>query len=67
MFRIIGSLLDSIIPFGIFLYLTLLLFGVVRLKSKPKILENPPTHYKISAIIGTICFGLLIVFKIIEL
>lgn len=66
MYQQIGGLIGDLIPFVIFLYLTLVLFGVIRLKNKPKILENSPKSYKIIALGGLVCFALLIVMRFIE-
>ncbi len=63
MFQFIGSLLDSIIPFGIFLYFTLVLYGVIKLKKPPKIVENPPKFYKVFALSATILFAIIIILK----
>ncbi len=66
MYQQIGGYIDDLIPFGIFLYLTLVLFGVIKFKKTPKFLENPPKYYKIIAVVGLVCFALLIVMRIIE-
>jgi hypothetical protein len=67
MYQQIGGFIDDLIPFGIFLYITLVLFGVVKLNNKPKFLENPPKYLKIAAIVGLICFSILIIIRIVEL
>lgn len=66
MYQNIGGFIGDLIPFGIFLYLTLVLFGVIKLKNKPKILENPPKFYKIIAIVGLVSFALLFVMRFRE-
>jgi hypothetical protein len=67
MYQQIGGFIGDLIPFGLFLYFTLVLFGVIKLNNKPKILENPPKYFKIIAVTGMICFAIWIVIRIIEL
>ena len=56
-----GELIGNLIPFGILLYLTLGVFGVIKLKNEPKVFENPPVYYKAILIIGLAAFTFLIV------
>ena len=55
-----GELIGNLIPFGILLYLTLAVFGVIKLKNKPKVFENPPLYYKAILVIGLAAFAFLI-------
>jgi len=67
MFQQIGGFLDNIIPLGIFLYFTLVLFDIIKLRNKPKFLDNPPKYFKIISVVGLVCFTILLVMRIIEL
>ena len=66
MYQKIGELIGNIIPFVIFLYLTLIVFGIIDAEKKPKILEKPSVFLKSVIIIGTIGFGILIVMQLIK-
>ncbi len=67
MYQHIGGFIGELIPFGIFLYFTLVLFGVIPLSNKPMILEKPPKYFKIIAILGLVSFAILIVMRVVEL
>lgn len=66
MYQKIGQLIDNIIPFVIFLYFTLLVFGVIKMEKKPEILKNPSVFIKSITIIGTIAFGILIIMQLVR-
>lgn len=66
MYQEIGGLINNLIPFGIFLFLTLELFGIIKLNTKPKFLEKPPKYLKFIALIGLISFSILIITDVIK-
>jgi len=67
MFQQIGGFIGDLFPLGIFVYFILVHFDVIKMKNKPKMLENPPKYLKVVAVLGVICFIFLIVVRIVEL
>ena len=67
MFEQAGGLIGNFIPFGIFLYLTLVAFGIIKPENKPKFLDKQPKYFKLVLLLGLICFTILIVMNIIDL
>ena len=62
----IGALLGDLIPWIFFLYLTLVLFNIIKPKKKPTALQNPPKYYKPIVLIGLIGFSALLVMDLIK-
>ena len=66
MYQQIGELIGNIIPFGIFLYFTLMVFGIIEPKKKPRILENPSLLIKTVLVLGTIIFAVMIILSLLK-
>ena len=66
MFQKLGGLIGDIIPFFIFLYLSLVVSGVIKSESTPEKLRNPSLYIKLLFYAGTILFAALIVIGLLK-
>jgi hypothetical protein len=65
MFQHIGDLVGNFTLLSIFVYFTLILFSVIKIKNPPKFVENPSKYFKATLIIGIIFIILSIALKFV--